>query len=111
VKALNLGLAFLLEIAALAALAYWGYRLHAALAVRWLVAIGAPSTLAVAWSQIAAPRATRRLSRVPLLVFELLVFTVTAVLLYGTGQPALAILFEAAVLVNLTLSVVWNEDG
>jgi hypothetical protein len=111
VKALNLGLAVLLELVALAALAYRGYRLHAVVAVRWLVAIGAPLTLAVAWSQIAAPRARRRLPRTPRLVFKLLVFTLTALLLYGTGQHALAILFEAAVLINLTLSVVWSQNG
>ena len=110
-KTLNLGLAFLLELVALAALAYWGYRLHAAAAVRWLAAIGAPLTLAVAWSQIAAPNAGRRLSRTPLLGFKLLVFTLAAVLLYGTGQRALAIVFEAAVLINLTLSVAWNQNG
>jgi hypothetical protein len=29
----------------------------------------------------------------------------------GTGQHALAILFETAVVVNLTLGVVWNQNG
>ena len=110
-KALNLGLAFLLELVALAALAYWGYRLHAAVAVRWLVAIVSPLTLAVVWTQIAAPTAKRRLPRTPLLGFKLLVFTLTAVLLYGAGRHALAVVFEAAVLVNLTLSVVWNQNA
>ena len=110
-KALNLGLAFLLELAALAALAYWGYRLDADVAVRWLAAIGAPLTLAVVWSQIAAPTAKRRLPRTPLLGFKVLVFTLTAVLLYGTGWHTLAIVFEATVLVNLALSVVWNQNG
>ena len=110
-KALNLGLAFLVELLALAALAYWGYRLHAAVAVRWLVAIGAPLALAVVWSQIAAPTARRRLPPTPLLGFKLLVFTLTAILLYSTGRHSLAIVFEAVVAVNLALSVAWNQNG
>jgi Protein of unknown function (DUF2568) len=109
VKALNLGLAFLLELAALAALAYWGYRLDASAGVRWVVALGAPLALALTWSRIAAPTARRRLARTPLLAFKLLVFTVAAALLYSTGRHALAILFEAATLLNLALGAVWEQ--
>jgi Protein of unknown function (DUF2568) len=106
---MNLGLAFLLELAALAALAYWGYRLDASAGVRWIVAIGAPLALALTWSLIAAPTARRRLARTPLLGFKLLVFTLAAALLYSTGRHALAIPFEAATLLNLGLGVVWGQ--
>jgi hypothetical protein len=109
VKALNLGLAFLSELAALAALAYWGYRLDATASVRWVVAFAAPLALALTWSQIAAPTAKRRLRRTPLLAFKLVVFTVATVLLYGTGQHALAIVLEAAALINLGLGVVFDQ--
>jgi hypothetical protein len=108
VRTLNLGIAFLLELGLLAALAYWGYRLDASAAVRWLVAIGAPLALALVWSQIAAPNARRRLSRAPLLAFKLLVFTLGAALLYGTRQHAVAILLEATALVNLALDAAWR---
>jgi hypothetical protein len=108
-RALNLGLAFLLELAALAALAYWGYRLDASAGVRWAVALGAPLALALTWSLIAAPTARRRLARRPLLGFKLLVFTIASALLYSTGRHALATLFEAAMLLNLRLGVVWEQ--
>jgi hypothetical protein len=62
-KALNLGLAFLLELALLVAIGYWGFQLDTATAVRWLVTIGAPAALALTWGQVAAPRAKRRLPR------------------------------------------------
>jgi len=39
----------------------------------------------------------------------LLVFTLGAVLLYSTGRHALALLLEAATVVNLGLSVVWDQ--
>ena len=106
---MNLGLTFLLELAALAALAYWGYRLDVSASSRWVVAIGAPLALALTWSRIAAPTARRRLGRTPLLGFKLFVFTLAATLLYSTGQHALGILLEAATLLNLGLGVVWEQ--
>ena len=108
-KALNLGLAFLLELALLAALAYWGWSLDAATAARWLVAVAAPVGLAVIWSLIAAPTAKRRLSPAPLLAFKLGVFTVGAVLLFSSGQHAPAIALEAIAVANLALAIVWNQ--
>jgi Protein of unknown function (DUF2568) len=110
VRALNLGLAFLLELCALAALAYWGYSLDASSAVRWVVALGAPSALALTWSQVAAPTARRRLPRTPLLGFKLLVFTLAAALLYSAGQHALAVLLGAATVLNLGLGVLWGQS-
>ena len=108
-KALNLGLAFLMELCALAALAYWGYRLDATAGIRWVVAFAAPLALALMWSQIAAPTAKRRLSRTPLVVFKFLVFAAAAVLLYGAGEHTLAIVLEGAALINLGLGVVWRQ--
>lgn len=110
-KALNLGLAFLLELCLLAALAYWGYQLDAATAVRMVVAIGAPAVLALTWSRFAAPTAERRLPQTPLIVFKVVVFTVGAALLYSTRQHAAAIVLEAATLVNLGLAVLWDQNG
>ena len=109
VRTANLGLAFVLELCALAALAYWGDRLDAATPVRWSVALGAPLVLALTWSQIAAPTARRRLPRTPLLAFKLVVFTLAAALLYSSGQHGLALLLEAATIVNLALGVAWNQ--
>jgi hypothetical protein len=111
VKALNLGLAFVLELCLLAALAYWGFQLDAATVVRWLVAIAAPLVLALIWSRVAAPTARRRLAPTPLVVFKVVVFTLGAALLYSTGQHAPAILLEAAALVNLALAVLWGQNA
>jgi hypothetical protein len=73
-KALNLGLAFSLELALLVAIAYWGFQLDATTSVHWLATIGAPAALALAWGQVAAPYAKRRLPRLRRLAFKILVF-------------------------------------
>jgi Protein of unknown function (DUF2568) len=108
-KAVNLGLAFSLELALLAAIAYWGFQLDATTSVRWLATIGAPAALALAWGQVAAPRAKRRLPRLRRLAFKILVFACGAALLYSRGEHGLAIAFGTLVAVNLGLAVAWNQ--
>jgi hypothetical protein len=108
VKGVNLGLAFLLELGLLAALAYWGFQLDATTAVQWLAGIGAPLALAVIWGLVAAPRARRRLPLSQLVVFKLVVFTLGAALLWSTGQHGLAIALGTLALVNLGLSAAWG---
>jgi hypothetical protein len=108
-RSLNLALAFLLELALLAAVAYWGSQLSASTAVRWIVAVGAPLSLAVIWSLIASPDANWRLPPTPLVAFKLLVFTLGAALLFASGQRALGIGLEAIALINLALSVAYNQ--
>lgn len=107
-KALNQGLAFLLELALLAALSYWGFQLDASTAVQWLAGLGAPLALAAAWGLVAAPRARRRLPPQQLMAFKLVVFALGAALLWSTGQHGLAVALAALTLVNLGLSAAWG---
>jgi len=108
-KALNLGLAFSLELALLVAIAYWGFQLDGTTSVRWLATIGAPTVLALAWGQVAAPHAKRRLPRLRRFAFKILVFACGAALLYSAGEHGLAIAFGTLVSVNLGLAVAWNQ--
>ena len=92
VKALNLGLKFVLELAAFAALAWWGGTVgHGVVSV--LVAIAAPLLAVVVWGRWAAPRASRRLPvsrRVPL---ELGVFALAAIAI-GTVSVVAGVVLE-----------------
>jgi hypothetical protein len=53
----NLTVAFLLELCALAALGYWGFRTASGPAAKAALGIGAPLLAAVLWGLFAAPRA------------------------------------------------------
>jgi hypothetical protein len=108
-KGLNLGLAFVLELCLLGAIAYWASQLDATTGVRWCVAIAAPALLALAWSLFAAPTARRRLSQAPLVALKAVVFTVGSALLYSTGSHVLAVLLEAVALLNLGLARFWDQ--
>lgn len=108
-KALNLLIAFLLELALLAAFGFWGFHLGRSNVVHWLVGLGAPLVMAIVWGQIAAPRAEHRLEPTQLLIFKVVVFTLGAATLYAAGQKRLAIALEAVSLISLALAFVWKQ--
>jgi hypothetical protein len=100
-KDANLAVKFVLELAALAAFAYWGATLDGVF-VSVIVGIAAPALAAVLWGYFAAPKSRRRLptrARVP---FELSVLAL-AVALVAVYSTAIAIAFDAVVIVNAVL--------
>jgi hypothetical protein len=98
----NLALAFILELCALAALAYWGVWAGDSTAGKIVLGIGAPVVAAILWGLFAAPRAL--VSRPPLrFVVKVLVFGAAAIALYVTGHHALAVIFAVIVIINSAL--------
>lgn len=81
--------AFLSELAALAALAFWGATVPHGLVLRLLAGAGLPLAAALLWGLLAAPRAPIR--RTPLVVgTKVLVYGAAALALVATGHPVLA---------------------
>ena len=107
--AANLALRFLLELAALAALAVWGVHTgHSALADVAL-GVGAPLVAAVIWGVFAAPKSQRRLQGAALVVLQLAVLGAGAVALAAAGHPVPAAVFGVAIAVNAALLAAWGE--
>jgi hypothetical protein len=90
VKAVNLTLRFALELAALAALAYWGW------GVTWVLAVAAPAAWVVLWATFGSPRARVALSIPWRIAFEAVVFGAAAAGLWAAGQVAWAVVLFAA---------------
>ncbi len=106
-KAINLAVKFLLELAAFAALAWWGGTVgHGAVSV--LVAVAAPLVAVVLWGMWAAPRAARRLPLARRVPFELAVFALAA-LAIGTVSVLAGILLAAAAAVNAALLTAFGQ--
>jgi hypothetical protein len=91
-RSLALTAKFLLELCALAALAYWGAT-TGPLVVNLLLGIGAPLVAAAVWGTLAAPRSSRRLSTGPRIAVESAVFAAAALALVAVGAPVLAAVF------------------
>jgi hypothetical protein len=99
----NLALKFLLELAALGALAVTGLSLDASLLVRVVVAIVAPLVAALVWGRWCAPRSPRRLAMTPRIIVELVVLLGSAAALALVGDAAAAAVLSGLVVINLAL--------
>jgi hypothetical protein len=107
----NLALKFALELAALAAFAYWGTTLHGT-AVSALATVVVPLAMIVLWGTFAAPRAQRRLSRRIRIPFELAVFALAAGALLAAGARVPAAGLTTLVLLNSALLTRFDQwDG
>lgn len=108
-RAANLALRFLLELAALAALAYWGAHTGSGV-VRVLLAIAVPLAGAVVWGLWCAPRSQRRLAPGPRTVVEAAVFGLGAAGLAFAGQAGAAVAFVVVSVANWALLFAWRQD-
>jgi len=108
VRPANDGLRFLLELSALAAVAYWGWSEHAGL-WRWVLVMAAPLAIAFLWGKTIAPKAKRRVRDPWRLVVELLVFGSAGAALLDADQSALAIAFSCATVLHLVLTFALDQ--
>ena len=94
---------FLLELAALAALAYWGSRNGGGGVGDVLLAVALVAAAAVMWGIWAAPRSARRLQGAWRLIPELLLFGGATAALAAADQAGLAIAFAAVAVIDTAL--------
>ena len=108
-KVINAGLAFLLELAMLTALGYWGFYGDKSVLTKWLLGIGLPLLTAVVWGMFLAPKAVYRLNGMSGNLLSLILFLLAATALFDTQHPALAIIFALTALVNRVLILLWRQ--
>ncbi|MER6540692.1 YrdB family protein [Streptomyces sp900105755] len=100
----NEGLAFLLEIAALAVLAWWGWQSVESRALGFLVAVAAPAAAAVLWGIFAAPKARIPVPLPAVLAVKALVFGAASAALCAMDHAAWATTFAVLAVANTTLA-------
>ncbi len=98
-----LAVAFGTELAALAALGYWGFTLDAGGPVRWLAGLGLPLLAAVLWGAFASPRAPIQVLALTLVV-KVAVYGGAVLALLTAGHPRLAIALGVLALLGSVLS-------
>ena len=107
-RAANLALKFLLELAALASFAIWGAESESgALAV--VHAIIAPLIVALLWGRLAAPRSRHRLPRSTRILFELTVFALAVVALAISGHGTWAIGLGVVMAINAAAMTAFDQ--
>jgi len=104
VASLNLGLRFVVELATIASLGYWGTSVHASVALRALLAVATPLAAIVAWSRLLAPRAPGRLTGLAALTVELSIFSCATWALTSSGLGLVAVIYVSLAVVNALLT-------
>ena len=104
VASLNLGLRFVVELATVASLGYWGASVNSSVALRALLAVATPLAVIVAWSRLLAPRAPERLTGPAALTVELSIFSCATWALTSSGTGLVAVVYASVAVVNSLLT-------
>lgn len=106
----NLAVRFLLEIAALITLGYWGWTQHDGV-VRFVLGIGVPLLAAALWYTFAVPEDRSRSGEAPVpvpgiirLALELALFAFAAWALYDAGLTLLSLILASLVIIHYAIS-------
>src|ERR1700759_3038 len=102
-RVVNLAVRFLLELAALAAFAYWAAHLEASPGRRILLAILAPVVVAGFWGLFVSPKARFSTGRAGQVGLGLIVFLGASAALCVRGQPALGVAFACTAVLSSAL--------
>jgi hypothetical protein len=106
----NLAVRFLLEIAGLAALGWWGWNRGDGI-LQFVLALGVPILAAVLWGTFAVPSDPSRSGKAPVpvpgvvrLLLELAFFAAATWALYATDLTTLAWIYGAVVVIHYAVS-------
>jgi hypothetical protein len=107
---LNLALRFILELAALGSLGYWGWSQHDG-SWRWVWAIGLPLVAAILWGTLAVPDDPSRSGQAPIptpgalrLLLELLLFGGAAAALVMSQHVSAGVALAVATVLHYAIS-------
>jgi hypothetical protein len=107
--AANLGLRFFLELAALAAMGWWGWHSGGSTPGRLALAIVLPLVVAVVWGVFIAPKAKVKVSRPVWYGLQVVIFGAAALALASVWSPWAGVAFALIVVANTTLLAIAGE--
>ena len=99
----NYALRFLLELAALAALGFWGFVEFGGV-LQWVIGFGAPLVAAAVWGTFMSPKASRPTVDPVRLLIEVAVFGSGVAALLASGETALGLVFAGLAVLHLGLT-------
>ncbi len=103
----NLGLRFLLELGAVAAVAYWALGTGEG-ALRWLLAVAAAGAVILVWGLFVSPKRAIELPRPLPLAIELAVWAAAGAALGAAGRPWVGIAFFLVAVGSGVLNYAWH---
>ena len=108
-KGINLVVAFLLELGAVVAYAWWGFVVGPNLPAKIALGLGVPALAIVVWAIFGAPKSQTHLEGAAYLALQAVFFGGAALALYAAGQHVAGIAFAVIALVNSTAAAFWRQ--
>jgi hypothetical protein len=108
-QTMNLALRFILELCALLAVGYWGFKTGSGFGLKIGFGIGVPLFMAIIWGAFGAPKAAVQLSAGLHLFLEFMIFGLPVVALLAAGNPRLAWVYAVIAVINRVLIYVWQQ--
>lgn len=105
----NLALRFLLELAGIVALGYWGFSASSGTTPRVVLGVGAPLLLIAVWAVVVAPGASNPLPQLARMGLGTVLLELAAGALFVAGHTSLAVAFGVVVLLNAALMVALGQ--
>ena len=106
----NLGLFFLVELAAFAAFAVASFRLAPGAALSWVAAVLAFGAVVTLWALLFAPRSARRLRAPFRQIGEIAVFLLASLLLSLSGLEGWGLALALAALVTVGVAALSEQE-
>ncbi len=100
IRGVNLGVAFLLELAVIFAVGYWGFTQSWGLPMRLLAGFGAALLMAVMWGVFASPKSSVPLHGAANVAFPIAWFGIAALAFWVAGRPIAALALAGVYAVN-----------
>ena len=110
-RAINLALRFVLEVAVLAGLFLFGIRATGELIVDLVLGIGLPVAVGAIWGTFVSPKAPRRLDDPVRLVVEVVIFGLGAVVWVAADALIVGVILGVAAAISLVLMLLWDQRG
>src|ERR671933_497966 len=97
IKAANLALRFFLELGALAACGYWGFKVGESGFLKVVLGIGVPLLVVITWAWFISPKSVVSLPAPMKVIAGLLILELAAAALAAAGQATIGIIFGGIV--------------
>ncbi len=107
-KGANLALAFLLEVVALIAFAFWGWTVGTNDATRLLLVIALPVIAATVWGAFLSPKPEIQLPGMIVAFGQVGFFALAVLALWGSGHHVASLVTAAVLALNRLLLAVWG---
>lgn len=107
VKAINMGVSFLLELAMLVALGIWGFAVGGN--AQWVLGLGLPAIAVVFWGMWMAPNSSHRIAFPWRPMIALALFLLASVALWVSGHHTSGIVMGIVSVMNSFFVFLWRQ--